>query len=71
VKPGSAAARLGVRAGDVVLSYNGEPVRSERHFYRLVLDGAPGSFARLGLLSAGTVRVLEVPVHELDIMPRA
>lgn len=65
------AAAAGVRVGDVVLSYNGEPVRSERQFNRLVVDSAPGSFARLELLREGAVRVLDVPVGELDTMPRA
>lgn len=64
------AAAAGVRVGDVVLSYNGKPVRSEREFYRMVIDSAPGSLARLELLREGAVRVLEVPVGELDTMPR-
>lgn len=64
------AARSGVRVGDVVLSYNGEAVSSPRQFYRLVVDSRPGSVARLELLREGAVRELEVPVNELDMMPR-
>lgn len=71
VREGSAAARSGVRIGDVVLRYNGQAVSSPRQFYRLVVDSAPGSVARLELLREGTVRTLEVPVSELDTMPRA
>lgn len=59
-----------VRLGDVVLRYNGEAVSSPRQFYRLVFDSAPGSVARLEVLREGTVRTLEVPVRELDLMPR-
>ncbi len=64
------AARSGVRVGDVVLRYNGEAVSSSRQFYRLVVDSPPGSMARLELLREGAVRELEVPVNELDMMPR-
>jgi S1-C subfamily serine protease len=60
-----------VRVGDVVLRYNGAAVSSPRQFYRLVVDSAPGSVARLEVLREGALRVLEVPVRELDMMPRA
>jgi S1-C subfamily serine protease len=71
VRKDSAAARAGVRAGDIVLRYNGEPVAGSRHFYRLVLDSRPGSVARLEVLREGAVRAFELPVGELDTMPRA
>lgn len=60
----------GVRVGDIVLRYNGEAVTSPRQFYRLVVDSRPGSLARLEVLREGAVRTLELPVHELDVMPR-
>jgi S1-C subfamily serine protease len=66
VRKGSAA-----RVGDVVLRYNGAPVASPREFYRLVVDSAPGSRARLEVLRDGAARTLEVPVQELDVIPRA
>ncbi|HEU4353327.1 MAG TPA: PDZ domain-containing protein [Burkholderiales bacterium] len=59
-----------VRVDDVVLRYNGEAVTSARQFYRLVVDSAPGSRARLELLREGTPRVVEVLVRELDLVPR-
>jgi S1-C subfamily serine protease len=68
VARGSAAS--GVRVGDVVLRYNCEAVVSPRQFYRLVVDSAPGSVARLEVVREGAVRTLEVPVRELDTMPR-
>lgn len=58
------------RVGDVVLRYNGEAVASPRHFYRLVVDSPPGSVARLEVMREGAVRTLEVPVRELDLIPR-
>lgn len=65
------AARSGVRVGDVVVRYNGEAISSPRQFYRLMVDSAPGSVARLELRREGAVRTIDVPVEELDTMPRA
>ena len=60
-----------MRGGDVVLRYNGETVLTPRQFYRLVFDSAPGTVARLEVQREGAALVLEVPVRELDLMPRA
>jgi S1-C subfamily serine protease len=70
VRKDGPAARTGVRVGDIVLRYNGEALTSARHFYRLVLDSRPGSIARIELLRDGAARVVEVPVQQLDTMPR-
>lgn len=64
------AARAGVRAGDVLLRYNGAPLSSLREFNRRVLDTPPGSLVSLELLRKGERRLVEVPVGELDTMPR-
>lgn len=68
---GKSSPASGVRVGDVVLRYNGETVSSPRQFYRLVVDSPPGSLARLEVMREGAVRMLEIPVRELDLMPRA
>jgi serine protease Do len=64
------AARSGVRVGDVVVRYNGEPISSPRQFYRLMVDSRPGSVAQLQLRREGAVHTLDVPVEQLDTMPR-
>jgi S1-C subfamily serine protease len=64
------AARSGVRVGDVVVRYNGEPISTPRQFYRLMVDSRPGSVAQLELRREGAVRIVDVPVEQLDIMPR-
>jgi S1-C subfamily serine protease len=64
------AARSGVLVGDVVVRYNGEPISSPRQFYRLMVDSRPGSVAQLELRREGALRTLEVPVEQLDTMPR-
>ena len=68
--PRGPAARSGVRVGDVVVRYNGEPISSPRQFYRLMVDSRPGSVAQLLLRREGAVHTLEVPVEQLDTMPR-
>jgi S1-C subfamily serine protease len=60
-----------LRVGDVVLRYNGAFVTGARQFYRMVVDSRPGSTARLEVRREGAARVLEVPVRELDMFPRA
>jgi S1-C subfamily serine protease len=69
VARGGAAAQRGVRAGDVVLRYNGEEIRSVRQFNRLVVESAPGSRAQLELMRGADLHVLELPVRQLDIQP--
>ena len=64
------AARGGVRVGDIIVRYNGEAISSPRQFYRLMVDSRPGSIARLELRREGALRTLEVPVEQLDTMPR-
>jgi S1-C subfamily serine protease len=70
VRRNGAGAAAGVRVGDVVLRLDGEPVTGQRQFYRLVIDRPPGSVVRLELLRGGAVKVLDVPVEQLDTMPR-
>jgi serine protease Do len=54
------AAVAGVREGDVILAYNGRPVRASRELPRLVASTRPGSRARLKFLREG--RQIEVGV---------
>jgi S1-C subfamily serine protease len=70
VRRNGPAAGAGVRVGDVVLRFDGEPVTGQRQFYRLIVDRRPGSVVRLELLRGGAVKVLDVPVEQLDTMPR-
>ena len=70
LRENGAAAGAGVRAGDQVLRYNGTAVSTLREFNRLVADSPPGSVARVDLLRDGRLLQLEVPVRELDTMPR-
>jgi S1-C subfamily serine protease len=71
VAKGGGAEKKGVRPGDVVLRFNGEPISSVREFNRLVVDSRPGSFVRLELVRDGSARSVELPVEQLDTTPRA
>ena len=41
VRDGSPAAKAGIQAGDIVLDFDGERIRSVRHFTRVVQESAP------------------------------
>lgn len=68
-----AAVREGIwalREGDLVVRYGSAAVTSVREFNRLVLDSRPGSVASLELVRDGARRWVELPVRQLDTMPR-
>jgi serine protease Do len=46
----SEAYRVGIRPGDVIVSFNGTPVEDPGHFLRLLADSRIGSTATIGLL---------------------
>jgi S1-C subfamily serine protease len=71
VKQNSPAADAGLRVGDVVVRYNGVSITDSDQLYRMMLDSAPGSTARVELLRAGTVHRLDVPVEQIDTAWRA
>jgi serine protease Do len=53
VNPGSAAEKAGIRAGDVVVEYDGERVRSARQFTRLVQETPEGRAVPVALVRDG------------------
>ena len=53
VNPDSPAEKAGIRAGDVVVDYDGERVRSARQFTRLVQETPEGRTVTIGLLRDG------------------
>jgi membrane-associated protease RseP (regulator of RpoE activity) len=58
VVKGSPAERAGLRAGDVIVRFDGEAVTSVRKLTRLVEEAAPGHAARLTVLRAGAEQEL-------------
>ena len=53
VNAGSAAEKAGIKAGDVVVDYDGERVRSARQFARLVQETPEGRQVAIGLMRDG------------------
>jgi serine protease Do len=53
VQPGSPAEKAGLKAGDVVVEFDGERVRSSRQFSRLVEETAPGRTVKATVMRDG------------------
>ena len=60
VVEGSPAAKAGFKAGDIVLEFDGERVRSARQFARLVEDTPEGRAVKTFVSRAGTKQTLKV-----------
>ena len=58
----SPAYRSGLQPGDVVVSFNGQPVDSPAQLTRLVSDARIGSTATLGIIREGRRAELKVPI---------
>jgi serine protease Do len=66
VTPGSAADRAGIRQGDVIASFNGQPVRDTNSLRNHVADTAPGSTAEVTILRNGSEQKLSVKLDEAN-----
>jgi serine protease Do len=58
VDSGSAAEKAGIRAGDIVVEYDGERVRSTRQFTRLVQETAEGRSVAMAVMRDGKRQTL-------------
>jgi Do/DeqQ family serine protease len=64
VASGSAAERAGVKRGDVIKSFNGQPVQDINSLRNRVADAAPGSNATLVIVRDGGERNVTVKLDE-------
>ena len=65
VTPDGAADNAGVKAGDVVLELNGQPMQDSRHLKLAVAQTPPGQEITLRIRREGEVKELKVKVKEL------
>ena len=64
VRPDTPAARAGLKTGDVVVEFDGEPVRSVRNFTRLVQETAPNRTVKATIVRDGRRQGLDVTPEE-------
>ena len=58
------AAKAGIRVGDVILEYNGQPVQGTQELQRLVRETPAGRQVKIGLWRNGAPVTLNVTVEE-------
>ncbi|HKQ38620.1 MAG TPA: Do family serine endopeptidase, partial [Verrucomicrobiae bacterium] len=61
----SPAEKAGIKTGDVILEFNGKPVRDSQHLKLHVAQTAPGETVPVKVLRDGKTRTLQVAVKEL------
>jgi Do/DeqQ family serine protease len=64
VEPGSAAERAGVKRGDVIVSFNGQPVTEYNALRNRVAEAKPGASATIGIVRDGSEKALTVKLDE-------
>jgi len=67
VTPNGAAAKAGVAPGDVIVGFNGKPVKKNDDLVQMVMTTKPGSAVPLRVMRDGRERTLNVTIEELDL----
>jgi Do/DeqQ family serine protease len=62
----SPAYRAGLQPGDVIVSFNGQPVEDPSHLLRLVADAKIGSTATVAVMREGRPMTLQIPVLQRE-----
>jgi Do/DeqQ family serine protease len=64
VTPGSAADKAGLRRGDVIMAFNGQPIHDTNTLRNRVAESAPGSTADLTIVRDGAQKHMSVKLDE-------
>jgi serine protease Do len=67
VQPGSAAAKAGLELGDVIVGYNGKPVKKNDDLVSMVMATKPGTTVPVRVLRNGREQTVSVTIDELDL----
>lgn len=68
VGPDSAAAKAGMRPNDIVVEFNGQPVRSSDELIAMVIHTRPGTTVPVKVVRNRQVQTLNVTIDELDLL---
>lgn len=71
VSQGSPAEKAGLKKGDVILQFDGEPVTSTRKLFRLIGESAPDQSVRLTISRSGSEQQVNVTLAEREPPTRA
>jgi serine protease Do len=69
--PGGAAARAGLEPGDVIVGYNGKPIRNRDELVAMVTATKPGTTVPVRVVRDRQERTISVTVEELDLETEA
>src|SRR5688572_2790766 len=67
VAPGGAADKAGLEPGDVIVSYNGKPIRNRDELVAMVTATKPGTTVPVAIVRDRQPRTVSVTVDELDL----
>ncbi len=67
IAPGGAAAKAGMEPGDVVIAYNGKPIRNRDELVAMVTATKPGTTVPVRVVRDRQERTVNVTVEELDL----
>src|SRR5687767_2921432 len=71
IVPGSAAEKAGLELGDVIIAYNGKPIRNRDELVAMVTATKPGSSVPVVIVRDRAQRTVTVTVEELDLQAEA
>ena len=71
ISPGGAADKAGLEPGDVIISYNGKPIRNRDELVSMVTATKPGSTVPVVIVRDRAQRTVSVTVEELDLEAEA
>ncbi len=69
VRPGTPAEKAGIKRGDIITEFNGQPIKEMNELPRLVAATPPGTKATVKILRDGKERTLSMTVTELKDEP--
>ena len=65
--PGGAAAKAGLEPGDVIIAYNGKPIRNRDELVAMVTATKPGTTVPVRVVRDRQERTISITVEELDL----